>query len=406
MKKSLLIYIGLSLGLAQSLAAEGLSLAEAWVRAQASSPELAGAKAAQAEQAAAVGSAKAFLYPRLDWKLTQDWNWLDGQSSERRGDLLRLRQDFSLWGGRLDLVKAVLRLEAASQARLDDKRSSLYARLAQAYYSVAAEQADAQRLKEQLKIHDERLRELVTRERQGRIRKSELASAKAQVSLAEAQVASQQAALATAQDQLRVLASASEISFSPISPTALDLPSYGEADAIDQAPQLRALALEAEAASLASSGSRAGYWPTLEGQLSRSLEHASGSPDLSAGLTLNWEFFSGFATARAADLSDARADKARAALNEARRELGLRSRQLLNRLRARQNEIASLGEAAEQAALALKETEKDYRYAQSTLLELTQATQSYIDTARRLDRSVCEQASDKAQLDALLGKIP
>ncbi len=406
MKKSLLIYIGLGLGLARALPAEGLSLSEAWAKAQANSPELAGAQAAQTEQAAAVGSAKAFLYPRLDWKFDQNWSVYTDSTTDKHSDLLRLRQDFSLWGGKLSLIQAVLRLERASQARIDERRADLYARLAQAYYAVAAENADQERLKELLKINEARVGELAIREKQGRTRKSELASARAQAAMAQAQLATQSASLASAHDQLSTLASEPEVSFSPLSPSPLTLPLAGDIEAIDKAPRLRALALEAEAAELASLASRAGYWPTLEGQLSRGLDHATGSPELMAGLSLSWEFFSGFATAHAANVSDARFEKAKASLQEARRDLRLKARHLLSRLRSRQGEIESLREAVSQNQLALKELEKDFRYAQSTLLELTQATQSYIDTARRLDRAICDAASEKVQLDALLGNLP
>lgn len=150
----------------------------------------------------------------------------------------------------------------------------------------------------------------------------------------------------------------------------------------DHRPLLKALANQQRAAELSIDVARGGYYPRVSGQVAYLRQAAGPSPfftdpslqnQLTLGLNLQWDFFSGFATS--AQVGRASADLRTAELNEqqAERDLGAEIRRTSAGLDA-QLQIAVLAEKNRVVAeSSLKIAEERFNQGASTTLEVRDA---------------------------------
>jgi len=233
----------------------------------------------------------------------------------------------------------------------------LFLDVANAFYLLLEQQKDLNALRMTQRALVERIRELKGREKLGRSRPSEVASAKAKLSRIEAEIQLVHSRKVTAKQLLEFLTGLERIeAVADSEPEHMKFDSEGTyLGRADGRADVRAAQEAIHVAEKQVTIARAGYFPklALEGNYYVEREGAAEGVDWDAAFTVDLPIFEGGQTRGAVKEASARERQAKLRLQEARRTASLDIRDVYARLQAA---------IARQTALekALRATEEDY----------------------------------------------
>ena len=286
---------------------------------------------------------------------------------------------------------------------------ALFVDVADAFYLLIEQRQDLAALETTRKTLEARIGELQERERIGRSRASELASAEVQLRRVEAEMESVRSQETTAAHLLEFLTG---------------LPAIGEL--ADPAQSLLALAPEGEYAAKADGRSdvraaaeawhvaqkevlvaQAGFWPTVDAEGNYYVERAGAAADVTwdATLTVDVPIFEGGRNLGAVREARAGAREAKLTFELAQREAVLDIRDTYAKLQAELTRRAALQRAVEAAEENYRLQAEDYRRSLVNNLDVLQALETLQDSRRGVIESTYEVKRLYEQLRAATGDV-
>ncbi len=366
--------------------------------------------------------ALASILPRAAFRgsLTiQDSPETPGASSVQKSFTQQKRAQYQFWA-RQPLFNGLREFHAMRQAgalyeakehELRHARLLLYADTAEAFYAVLQAEREAATTEAALRLAEERLEELVQRNRAGISRRSEVLAQEAEAASTRAQLERLRGLFAVAWEALQFL-------------TGLDgrrilrdtFPDPREAPPLEECVEralrcredLRSLERREAAAEEAVAAARAGYLPTatLEADYYTHREGITSGVDWDAVLSFEIPIFDGFQT-RAA-VMEARSDRRAAALalQRLRRDIELSVKRAHADLAASTAVRASLEKAMASAEETYEIVQAEYRRGIVTNIEVLSAFNTLQQTRLELDRARYQSKLARIRLEVQSGAPP
>jgi len=338
---------------------------------------------------------------------------LYGFASETVGDGIGGRAqagvalDYSLFSGMRDYLaakSAKLRSEAAALA-LARAREGLYRDTARAYINLYELGAEIRIRREQLKIAEDRLRELRSRAAIGRSRRSEVVEARARIAQDEAAL---QAALSDEEGARFTFAFVTGLEGEPRL-AELPAPPPGPVGTyLARAAVRRDVAAARKALEAAETEAKAGdrlLWPALDLSADYYLKRPSPNrdKDWEAALSLKLPFYTGGYASSAAEEYRSRAEAARLSLRLAQRTAD----DEIKRAHSALGRAIAVSDSLEKAlGLALENSElqaADYKNGLVTNIDVLNAQNSVLQTALSLEQARSRAAYAAVELEIAAG---
>jgi outer membrane protein len=273
---------------------------------------------------------------------------------------------------------------------------------ADAFFKLAAAQAELLNSQEALNLMQDREKELTQREALGKSRTSELYSVQSSAAVYAAQLESAKSSGDKAADALAsLLGTGSAAIVQPLETADETVQQDANALAACQ-PSVKSAAAEAEAMGRNVLYQESSFLPEVGLMASKAL---GGSPyrgdDLTFYVTASWRVFDGgqrvLGTIAAFSEEERLRQKARQVLLDA--VLDVKSK--LRDYEASKKRVESLKTAYEKSSKSFKLMQKDYRYGMATNIEVIQAMTEMINVKKALDNEIITKEKNKVLLEIL-----
>lgn len=286
---------------------------------------------------------------------------------------------------------------------------ALFVDVADAFYLLIEQRQDLAALETTRKTLEARIGELQERERIGRSRASELASAEVQLRRVEAEMESVRSQETTAAHLLEFLTGLPAIGeLADPAQSLLALAPEGEyAAKADGRPDVRAAAEAWHVAQKEVLVAQAGFWPTVDAEGNYYVERAGAAADVTwdATLTVDVPIFEGGRNLGAVREARAGAREAKLTFELAQREAVLDIRDTYAKLQAELTRRAALQRAVEAAEENYRLQAEDYRRSLVNNLDVLQALETLQDSRRGVIESTYEVKRLYEQLRAATGDV-
>lgn len=290
-------------------------------------------------------------------------------------------------------------------------RILLYGDVADAFYAALEAGRELATTQDSLRLAEERLEELVQRNRAGISRRSEVLAQEAETASIRATVERLKGVLAVSVEVLKFLTglpSARELE--DVLPEPGDVPPVGDylARAARERHDLRAAAERVRAAEEGIGVARAGYLPTADLDVHYFTHREGVSAEIDWDLLLSFEvpiFEGGITQAR---LREARSAVRAAEFERARllRDIALQVNRAYADLKAFQSEFTSLGTAVTSAQENYEIAQAEYRRSIATNIDVLTAFEQLQQARLRRDRARFQAKRSGVRLEVLSGVLP
>lgn len=396
----LLAFFIATIGISMLVFAKPVSLDDA-VAAALESTEVVPLGKTRVQQAEArVDQSKGAFWPSLSFGASYQQQDTGGILTRQSSSLFGGRQSFSrltlsqsLFEGGRDMAMIGARQAEKDRWRheLEQNKQTVYSSVARAFFLVQGSQAEVENLKTAIRLARDRVKEVASREKIGRSRDTELLSARAQVSVLEAQLMAAEGQLIASLDEFSLmtgLARETELE------TSEEIPSMPEAlesylKRVEERPDILALKSELQMLEEQKRVVRAGHFPSLSllGNYYFSREGTQKGNDWDVGVSMNFPLFmGGSVTAQNREVVE-KEQELQLLIARQRRRAQIAIRTTYNNLISALNQHKALKEALLSTERSYQLNAKNYRFGQSTNLEVIQAMNSYQETKRAIDRS-------------------
>lgn len=303
--------------------------------------------------------------------------------------------------------------EAEGRARTHETtraKQLVFLDVADAFYLLLEQRHDVSALATVRSTLTERITELRERERLGRSRRSEVASAEAQLARLEAEVELVRGQETAARQLMEFLTGRTPLgSIAEAEPAMVSLASVDDYLAkADGRPDVQAAQANWLATEQLVRTVRSRAWPTvgLEGNYYTQRPGISEGVHWDAALKFDLPLYQGGQTIGAVEESAARARSARLQLAQTARGAGLEIREAYTKAQAAQARAAALEKALKAAESSYQMQEQEYRRSLVGNLEVLQALRELQDTRRETIRAQHEAKRLYQRLLAAAGDIP
>lgn len=285
----------------------------------------------------------------------------------------------------------------------------LFSSVARGFYSILSGQTEIENLKKIIGFATDRVKEIAHRERIGRARNIELTAAEAQVSVLQAQLMAAEGQLITAWDEFVLLTGLPrDVQLvkkreTPDPPQSIDV----YLALLEKRPDITAMKAQIASAKSSVDVARSGHRPSVEA-LGNYYVHRTGPQDgnnWDAGISLSMPLYDGGSVSAQVREASEKEKEIELLLNQTRRQAEVAIRTNYNTLVSSLNQIKALESALSSTEQNYKEQSKNYRFGQSTNLDVIQALNLFQDTKRTLDRTNYLALSAWADLKAATAQV-
>lgn len=410
------VMLGLSLTMAFASAqsAPPLSLKQVYEEALSRTQSLA-IQASRAEQAdERVHQVSGSIFPKLS--LIGGYSAIDRGSAGSLGPSVysaRVNLSQSLFKGPGDFaaLRSVENDASSKAASTQNLRVSLYASVGQVYYDVLSAEHDLTNLRASLDLIEDRIKDLTSRAKIGRTRKSEVLASRSQALSLKALIQGATSKLKQTRDTFALTTglSADTLLKEPQPDVPAKLGTVEEfLKLVENRPDLAAMKFDVAAADELVSVARAGHFPALSFDsnyyFTRSGTLSGSAWDI--GGTLTVPLYSGGAVSALVRERSARQKELELTLALARRVAERDIRVAHEGVASGTRQLAALKESLEAAQQVYQEQKRDYRYGLSTNLDVIQALNAMQDTKRELDKTYFYTLASWSLLQAAVGNLP
>ena len=325
-------------------------------------------------------------------------------SNDEKNHYVKFNATQSLFKGFKDIytVKSTQSDLSSQREQENFTRLNLYSSVAQYFYSILAYESDLKNLEEQKELLSSRVKELSDRVKIGKSRKADLLSAQAQLSSTKAQIELTQAQLQVTREGFANLTSLNVAASLELTPQ--DFPSHEALEKylgrIENRPDIISLKRQLESTSQLGEAAKASRLPNLDLAGNYYVDR-SGTPSPSkwdVGLTLSLPLYEGGVISSQVREAVAKQSEKSLTLDQARKSAEKEIKTYFETLVANQEQLAALSEAIKNSQAAYQEHLKDYRFGLSTMLDVLQAQNNYLDAKKSYDRLRCQTFLAWAQL--------
>lgn len=313
-------------------------------------------------------------------------------SNDKASHYLKLNATHPLFRG----FKDVATLQSAEFDKLSQQEQETYTRLnlfasvAQSYYSILAYEDDLKNLSEQANLLENRVKELSERVRLGKSRKADLLSAQAQLASTKANIEYTKAQLQITRESFATLSGLS-------TETALDSSSQNFSQAksletyltrIEVRPDILSLKRQIESTQELNKAAKGSRLPSLDLAGNYYLDR-SGTPKPSSwdvGVTLSLPLYEGGVISSQVREALEKQNEKSLLLDQARKNAEKEIKIYFETFDANQKQLGALDDSIKSSFAAYQEHLKDYRFGMSTLLDVLQAQNNYLDAKKSFDR--------------------
>lgn len=325
-------------------------------------------------------------------------------SNDEKNHYIKLNATQSLFKGLKDVYSSQsAKNDMLSQKEQEnDTRYNLYSSVAQYYYSILALESDLKNLEEQKELLSARVKELTDRVKIGKSRRADLLSAQAQLASTEAQIQNTKSQLETTREGFSNLTSLANNTSLDLLP--LNFPKYETLETyltqIENRPDIISLKKQMESLSQLKDAAKASRLPTLDlaGNYYVDRSGATRPSKWDVGLTLSLPLYEGGVISSQIREALEKQNEKSLTLDQARKDAEKEIKTYYETLVANQKQLQAFSEAIQSAQAAYQEHLKDYRFGLSTMLDVLQAQNSYLDSKKSYDRLRCQTFLALAQL--------
>ncbi len=355
------------------------------------------AQASNLEEASALRrQARASLYPQLSSRLTGDYALTREFAADTNNvvESLQPRDRFNAGvsasqlifdgGATINRIRSARAVSVEYENALSTQINDLAMAALIAYYDVAAHQALTAFSQDFIKRQEQILADVKERERLG-------AGSMADVTRARARLAAARARLAEINESMRLANIRYEEFFGkapdklrrpPSLKPAIEDRNETVADALERNPEVAAAEARADASTAEFKAARAARLPEVRlsvDAVKYDVFQSGDDFDVRAGLTVNYDIFSG--GARAADIAIARSRAKRERFNEERtRQVVAREAAMaFERVKGADDRLAALGEALVAHDITRDLVLERYKYSRGDLIDVLQAESDYFE---------------------------
>lgn len=399
----------LLLGLATASPAWGLDLRQAYEAAFANDAAIRSARAGADAARERLPQARAQQLPHISVSAARNHNDLTSRTTGPAGQPRRLENDYYSGNQSLNLRLPLYRPALGAQVRqaraqvedanasLERDEQALVVRVGEAYFDALLAQDQVALLQAQKTSNASQLDAARKSFAAGAGTRTDIDEAQARLDLTLAQELEVQQHVEFTERRLAVLTGQSAAHLAPLDVArfAPQAPPAGLDDWIARAegasPELQALRAQGEAARQEVRKAEAGHHPTLDAVASWSRSHSDNVTSVNSryaqknlGLQLNVPLYSGGAVNSQVRQALAGEERAREALENARRELGVRVHHEFRSMTEGVLRIRALEQAVRSAQQALLSNQKSFQAGSRTTLDVLQAEQQKTATLRDL----------------------
>jgi len=269
-------------------------------------------------------------------------------------------------------------------------RLNLYSSVTQYFYTILSYESDLKNLNEQRELLSSRVKELGERVKIGKSRKADFLSAKSQLASTMAQIELGKSQLLIAREGFANLtsldANVSLESPSQTLPEAGSLSKYLER--IENRPDILSLKRQLESTSKLAVAAKLSHLPSLDLSSNYYLDRSGQTrPSMwDVGLTFTLPLFEGGVVSSQVRQALEKQIEKSLVLDQTRKSAEKEIKTFHASLLSSQSQIVALEESIKTSEEAYKEHLKDYRYGLSTMLDVLQAQNSYLDAKKNYDR--------------------
>jgi outer membrane protein len=410
--------LGLAIGITAATGLQAGDLVDTYERARTEDPQFAQAMADYRAAQEQWPQARAGVLPRLDVSAstaeveTEDNN--SGRTNDYDEDTIRveLRQPLFDWQAFTELDRAEAAV-ARAEAELAAAKQELVIRVAEAYFNVLTAreayrfaQAEQRAVKRQLEQARERFNV-------GLIPVTDVKEAQASYDLAVSRALETQNNLGRAREALRKITGrrveslAGTIDEIPLeSPQPADQSAWVDR-ALENNPDYLSARSAAEAARHQVRQARAGYYPSVE-VFARRTERDSATIDNTEdriGVELTWNLFNGGATYAQNDQARAEFQRAQAAVTEARRSVGQRTRDAYRALASTRAQVEALRQGVESSRARVEATRSGFEVGTRTSVDVLNAVRDLYRGQRDLSEARNNYIVNRLRLQQATGTL-
>jgi outer membrane protein len=410
--------LGLAIGITAATGLQAGDLVDTYERARTEDPQFAQAMADYRAAQEQWPQARAGVLPRLDVSAstaeveTEDNN--TGRTNDYDEDTIRveLRQPLFDWQAFTELDRAEAAV-ARAEAELAAAKQELVIRVAEAYFNVLTAreayrfaQAEQRAVKRQLEQARERFNV-------GLIPVTDVKEAQASYDLAVSRALETQNNLGRAREALRKITGrrveslAGTIDEIPLeSPQPADQSAWVDR-ALENNPDYLSARSAAEAARHQVRQARAGYYPSVE-VFARRTERDSATIDNTEdriGVELTWNLFNGGATYAQNDQARAEFQRAQAAVTEARRSVGQRTRDAYRALASTRAQVEALRQGVESSRARVEATRSGFEVGTRTSVDVLNAVRDLYRGQRDLSEARNNYIVNRLRLQQATGTL-
>jgi len=410
--------LGLAIGITAATGLQAGDLVDTYERARTEDPQFAQAVADYRAAQEQWPQARAGVLPRLDVSAstaeveTEDNN--TGRTNDYDEDTIRveLRQPLFDWQAFTELDRAEAAV-ARAEAELAAAKQELVIRVAEAYFNVLTAreayrfaQAEQRAVKRQLEQARERFNV-------GLIPVTDVKEAQASYDLAVSRALETQNKLDRPREALRkIIGRRVESLAGTIDEIPLESPQPADQSAwVDRAlennPDYLSARSAAEAARHQVRQARAGYYPSVE-VFARRTERDSATIDNTEdriGVELTWNLFNGGATYAQNDQARAEFQRAQAAVTEARRSVGQRTRDAYRALASTRAQVEALRQGVESSRARVEATRSGFEVGTRTSVDVLNAVRDLYRGQRDLSEARNNYIVNRLRLERAAGTL-
>lgn len=325
-------------------------------------------------------------------------------SNDKVSHSLRFNATHPLFRGFKDMAA----LQGAEYDKLSQReqeeyvRLSLFGTVAQSFFSIVAYEDDLKNLGEQETLLTNRVKELSERVRLGKSRKADLLSAQAQLASTRSQIEYTKAQLEITREGFANITGLN--ANSPIEVTANDFPSAKKLDhylsRIEERPDIKSLKKQIESTQELARAAKGSRLPSIDLNGNYYVDR-SGNPKPSSwdvGVSLTLPLYEGGVISSQVREALEKQNEKSLLLNQARKNAEKEIKVSYETLLSNQKQLDALNQSIKSSYDAYQEHLKDYRFGMSTLLDVLQAQNSYLDSKKSFDRLKAQTNLAWAQL--------
>lgn len=299
--------------------------------------------------------------------------------------------------------------QRVQEANLSAIKYNVFVSVARNYYSILSSVWEIRNIRKTKELAKDRVTEIKKRVSIGRARKIDLLATQAQLSVLESQLIAAEGQLATLKANFALITGIGKEVILVQPPEGVKEPAEIETylTLLEKRPDIASLKMQAEQARYGISQARSGHFPSVNasGNYYLTREGAQKGNAWDFGVYLTLPIFTGGVVNAAVRENAEKEKEAELLLSQLRRQTELEIRTAYNNLKSSTQQIKSLESALASTEESFKEQEKNYRYGQSTNLDVIQALNLFLETKRTLYRTRYQGMTAWAELNAATAQI-